>query len=100
MSRLLKMIGLFCKRALFKRPYSAKETYNLKEPPNRNPPHMCIHLACKGQQFVVVATPQCRKFSGGQYSRKLKAQLQSELILSVVLTGHLAQVTTAASVQS
>jgi len=31
-SRLLKMIGLFCKRALKKRQYSAKETYNFKEP--------------------------------------------------------------------
>ena len=27
-SRLLQMIGLFCKRALQKRRYSAKETYN------------------------------------------------------------------------
>jgi len=27
-SRLLKIIGLFCKRALLKRRYSAKETYN------------------------------------------------------------------------
>ena len=31
-SRLLNIIGLFCKRALLKRRYSAKETYNLKEP--------------------------------------------------------------------
>jgi len=31
-SRLLKIIGLFCKRALSKRRYSAKETYNFKEP--------------------------------------------------------------------
>ena len=31
-SRLLKIIGLFCKRALYKRRYSAKETYDLKEP--------------------------------------------------------------------
>ena len=38
MSRLLKIIGLFCKRALWKRRYSAKETYNLKEPPI----HICI----------------------------------------------------------
>ena len=30
--RLLKMIGLFCKRALQKRLYSAKETYSFKEP--------------------------------------------------------------------
>jgi len=37
-SRLLKIIGLFCKRALKKRRYSAKETYNLKEPTNRSHP--------------------------------------------------------------
>jgi len=40
-SRLLKMIGLFCKRALWKRRYSAKETCNFKEPTNRSPP-LCI----------------------------------------------------------
>jgi len=31
-----KSEGLFCERALYKRRYSAKETYNLKEPTNRN----------------------------------------------------------------
>ena len=31
-SSLLKIIGLFCQRALSKRRYSAKETYNCKEP--------------------------------------------------------------------
>ena len=30
-SRLLKIIGLFCKRALQKRRYSAKETYDFKD---------------------------------------------------------------------
>ena len=35
-SRLLKIMGLFCKRALSKRPYSAKETYNFKEPTSRS----------------------------------------------------------------
>jgi len=35
-SRLPKMIGLFCKRGLYKRRYSAKETYNFKEPTNRS----------------------------------------------------------------
>jgi len=38
MSRLLQMIGFFCKRALSKRRYSAEETYNLKEPTNRSHP--------------------------------------------------------------
>jgi len=35
-SRLLKIIGFFCKRALYKRRYSAKETCNFKEPTNRS----------------------------------------------------------------
>ena len=34
-SRLLKIIGLFCKRTLQKRRYSATETYDFKEPTNR-----------------------------------------------------------------
>jgi len=41
-SRLLKSIGLFCKRTLQKRLYSAKETYNFKEPTNRSHPTWCI----------------------------------------------------------
>ena len=35
-SRLLKIIGLFCKRALLNRRYSVKETYDYKEPTNRS----------------------------------------------------------------
>ena len=34
-SRLLKIIGLFCKRALQKRPIFSKETYNCKKPTDR-----------------------------------------------------------------
>ena len=37
-SRPLKIIGLFCKRALQKRRYSGKETYDLKEPTNDSHP--------------------------------------------------------------
>ena len=37
-SRLLKIIGLFCKRALQKRPVFSKETYNFKEPSTRSHP--------------------------------------------------------------
>ena len=40
-SRLLGMTGLFRKRALLKRRYSAKETYYLKEPTNRS-----HHIPC------------------------------------------------------
>ena len=38
MDRLLQIKGLFCKRALLKRRYDAKETYNLKEPTIRSHP--------------------------------------------------------------
>ena len=34
-SRIDKIIGLFCKRALLKRRYSAKETYNFIDPTDR-----------------------------------------------------------------
>jgi len=35
-SRLLKIVGLFCKRALENKRYSAKETCDFKEPTNRS----------------------------------------------------------------
>ena len=48
-SRLLKIIRLFCKKALQRRLYSAKETYNFKEPTHRSHPipidlqlHVCM----------------------------------------------------------
>jgi len=37
-SRLLKIIRLFCRRALWKRLYCAKETYHFKEPTNHSHP--------------------------------------------------------------
>jgi len=37
-SRLLQIIGLFCKRALQKRHIFSKETYHFKEPTNRSHP--------------------------------------------------------------
>jgi len=42
-SRLLKIIGHFYKRALSKRRYCAKETYNFKELTNRSHP-ICISM--------------------------------------------------------
>ena len=54
-SRLLKIIGLSCKRALLNRRYAVKETYNFKEPTNRSHPIQtsqthactnCIHNVC------------------------------------------------------
>jgi len=40
-SRIDKMIGLFCKRALQKRQHSEKETYNFIDPTNRSHPICC-----------------------------------------------------------
>ena len=37
-NRLLKIVGLFCKRALQKRPIFSKETYNFKARTNRTHP--------------------------------------------------------------
>ena len=42
-SRLLTILSLFCKTALWKRPYSAKETYNFKEPTTRSHPILVRH---------------------------------------------------------
>ena len=47
-SRLLKITGLVCKRALLKRQYSAKETYNFKEPTDRSHPIPLEHLSNTG----------------------------------------------------
>ena len=52
-NRLLKIIGLFCKRALLKRRYSAKETYNFKEPTNRSH-HICGNSCIDGDQWKLV----------------------------------------------
>ena len=44
-SRLDKIIGLFCKRALQKRQYSAEETCGFIDPTDRSHP-ICILFAC------------------------------------------------------
>jgi len=48
-SRIDKMIGLFCKRALQKRRYSAKVTYNFIDPTDRSHPIAYLSLLKKGQ---------------------------------------------------
>ena len=48
-SKIDKIIGLFCKRALQKRQYFAKETYNSKEPTNRSHPiaiYVSVQIPC------------------------------------------------------
>jgi len=51
-SRIDKIVGLFCKRAPQKRLYSAKETYNLLDPTHRSHPIISKYLS--KAYFVVV----------------------------------------------
>ena len=55
-SRLLKIIGLFCKRDLLKRRHSAKEMYNFMEPTNRSHPILQILRQLLSQWYIAVHT--------------------------------------------
>ena len=57
MSRLFKIIGLFRKRALQKRGYSAKETHYSKEPTNRSHPIPICAFGNVLRSLLIVATP-------------------------------------------
>jgi len=56
-SRLLKTVDLFCKRALWKRLYSAEEVYTFKEPTNRGQGSALAHawILYAGDSLVYVA---------------------------------------------
>ena len=80
-SRLLKIIGLFCKRALKQRQYSAKEIYNFKEPTNHSHPIRRLYTQSL-----------CRIFLGGslrldvsfaEYSLFYRAVLQQRPIILI-----------------
>jgi len=49
--RIDKIIDLFCKRALQKRLYSARETYNLIDPTDRSHP-IPVPLQCDGRLII------------------------------------------------
>ena len=55
-SRLLKIVGLFCRRALSKRLYFAKETYNFKEPTNRSHPIVRKRQRARKAVYIYVYT--------------------------------------------
>jgi len=55
-SRLLQILGLFCKRALSKRLYSAQETYNFNEPTNRSHPIACCSSDAKQALLMSLRT--------------------------------------------
>ena len=53
-SRIHKIIGLFCKRDLQKRLFSAKETYNLNDPTNHSHPIYVSLVSCIACLFCLV----------------------------------------------
>jgi len=53
-SRIDKIIGLLCKRALYKRRYSAKETYNFIDPTDRSYPIVRVFVDFYGCIYVYV----------------------------------------------
>ena len=58
-SRLHNIIGLFCKRALQKRRYSAKETYNVETPTHHSHTISCAHafvMAIFCAAFIILHT--------------------------------------------
>ena len=61
-SRLLRITGLFCKRALQKRLYSAKETCNLKVPTNRSHRIVCT---CDMYMYMLDETKICLEYVEG-----------------------------------
>ena len=54
-------VGLFCKRALQKRRYSAKETYNFKEPTHLSHLRQWVACFCAGVSFTPTSgTRRCK----------------------------------------
>ena len=73
-SSLLKFTGLFCKRALLKRLYSAKETYNFKEPTNRSHPILllvALNDSCKSLLLDSAKEPYNRDYILHLFNRAL-----------------------------
>jgi len=87
-SRLLKIIGLFCKRAWLKRRYSAKETYDFKEPTNRS--HPIFDYVVQGGEDPQDAL-SCRSFYAkepliiGLFCRKWPMKIRHPMTLLNVL---------------
>jgi len=49
------MIGLFCKKSLEKRRYSAKETFNLKEPTHCSHPIFAVSVCARTYVHVFIS---------------------------------------------
>jgi len=61
----IKIVGIFCKRALQKRRYSAKETYDLVDPTHRSHPILHVHVELVWiDQFASLLCPTCQRWVG------------------------------------
>jgi len=66
------MIGLFCKRALQKRLYSAKETYDFKESTNRSHPIPCTGTMTLELALKNVISWKCVSYPSDNLKRDLE----------------------------
>jgi len=74
-SRLLKVTGFFGKRTLYKRRYSAIETYNFKEPTNRS------HLICIAMGWLQLVGSLKLWVSFAEYRLFYRALLQKRPVM-------------------
>jgi len=78
-SRLLKIIGLFCRISSLLQGSFATETYNLKEPTNRSHPIRCFMTPWGGQVFKTARHCKTLQFTGthrGWQSTNTMAKVQ------------------------
>jgi len=67
-TRLLQVIGLFCKKNLQKRLYSAKETYTFKEPTNRSHPGVYTTQTYTPRTCLSTALPHWQHYPQSLYT--------------------------------
>ena len=77
-SRLLKIIGLCCRRALWKRRYSAKETYDFQEPNKRS--HPIALVSCSIVNSVDSRCPRNKKTRNITRPRRKERSCRSTVI--------------------
>jgi len=80
------MIGLFCKRALSKRRYSAKETYNFIDPTNCSPPIRETDDVCDMRWLRLVGSLEIYiTFAKGPYKRDCILQKRPLFLRSLLI---------------
>jgi len=79
------MIGLFCRRALQKRQYSANETYNLIDPANRSHPITYLLSTFTHIYYTHLLHYQLAENLVGQTGDKIQEMVNESSTLSKIL---------------